>query len=963
MVPQHRHHALGKNIMTFASQIDNWTSAHQKPTRSEPSQHRSHDNNDTTALPPAACTDFRLRSFLDNGEGKTRSVDCSDLTKLHNNNTGEVVPIKVKHRINEDTPQLVIVADSLAPPGAIQSPELPADTPRTAVLPNLKQVNANARRPQNPPPANLHAKLLQGDGATDGLRPPHLSGSTLPVTGCDKKPLRLDNKARRKLSQLSQKQTSLWSGFKGDFHIPPGTHSAATHRNNMCPTGLARAHPAGDLLYEWSQYGCPTMTGHPWTKAEMEAAITRGPHKSSLTTEAIAHFTSEVEEKIAAGQARIVRWEDIRHNPPPQLKISPIAAVPHKSKAFRSILDLSFSLRLTDATAIPSVNSTTTKLAPRAAVDQLGHSLTRLIHAFAEADPNEKIFMAKWDVKDGFWRLDCAEGEEYNFAYVLPQPPGSPVTLVIPTSLQMGWVESPAYFSTASETSRDVSTSYCQAPIGSLPGHKFGKYIEGREDFAILPMTSPTDDNMKFLLEVFVDDFMSLVIATSQQQLLHVGTATMRGIHDVFPHCTDDDNDPISVKKMKNGDARFLTRKTLLGFDFDGVEKTIWLEESKRDALLLILKGWIRSSARSHAGIPFKTFESVTAKMRHAFTALPSGLGLLSPCNKILALRPHTVFLHQNNDLRVTILEMRVLLRESIAAPTKCRELVSGWPHLIGYSDASGIGFGGVVIGELDAVPPTVFRGQWPPDITKDLVSVTNPNGRLSISDLEMAGLVLLWLVIEAVAPTMAEKNFAMFSDNSPSVSWIDRMASKKSAIGAHLLRALTLRLKMKHCCPITPLHVAGKHNMMADCASRSFGRPSNWHCKSDADFKLLFNHLFPLPLQNTWSVFRPSKEICMRVISVLRMTPSSLDEWHRIPRIGQHTGEIGAPTSHLWAWTRISNIPRIPSGSESSPASPHEHERVTLAAENKSKLERYLQLSRPLARRSLWNVRETQSN
>jgi hypothetical protein len=28
--------------------------------------------------------------------------------------------------------------------------------------------------------------------------------------------------------------------------------------------------------------------------------------------------------------------------------------------------------------------------------------------------------MAKWDIKDGFWRMDCMEGEEWNFAYVLP---------------------------------------------------------------------------------------------------------------------------------------------------------------------------------------------------------------------------------------------------------------------------------------------------------------------------------------------------------------------------------------------------------------------------------------------------------------------------------------------------------------------------------------------------------------
>ncbi len=60
----------------------------------------------------------------------------------------------------------------------------------------------------------------------------------------------------------------------------------------------------------------------------------------------------------------------------------------------------------------------------------------------------------KWDIKDGFWRLDCQEGAEWNFAYVLPQAEGEPVRLVVSTSLQMGWIESPPYFCAASETGR-----------------------------------------------------------------------------------------------------------------------------------------------------------------------------------------------------------------------------------------------------------------------------------------------------------------------------------------------------------------------------------------------------------------------------------------------------------------------------------------------------------------------------
>lgn len=50
------------------------------------------------------------------------------------------------------------------------------------------------------------------------------------------------------------------------------------------------------------------------------------------------------------------------------------------------------------------------------AIDQIGHSLKRLIYAFAETGEDEKVFMAKKDIKDGFWRLDCQEGEEWNFA-------------------------------------------------------------------------------------------------------------------------------------------------------------------------------------------------------------------------------------------------------------------------------------------------------------------------------------------------------------------------------------------------------------------------------------------------------------------------------------------------------------------------------------------------------------------
>jgi hypothetical protein len=57
----------------------------------------------------------------------------------------------------------------------------------------------------------------------------------------------------------------------------------------------------------------------------------------------------------------------------------------------------------------------------------------------------------------------------------------------------------------------------------------------------------------------------------------------MHGIHDVFPPDEDNSNDPISEKKLKKGESRYETRKTLLGFDFDGEAKTMWLKDAKQE--------------------------------------------------------------------------------------------------------------------------------------------------------------------------------------------------------------------------------------------------------------------------------------------------------------------------------------------------------------------------------------------
>jgi hypothetical protein len=462
-------------------------------------------------------------------------------------------------------------------------------------------------------------------------------------------------------------------------------------------------------------------------------------------------------------------------------------------------------------------------------------------------------------------------------------------------------------------------------------------------------------EGFKYLLEVYVDDFMSLVIPTSEGQLRHVANAVMMGIHDVFPEDSEEEADPISLKKLKQGEGRYSTRKCILGFDFDGVDKTLWLEEEKRAMLLTILHRWLRGARRAHAGIPFKEFESVTAKIRHAFTALPAGKGLLSPCNWVLRVRPEVVYLHSSKGLLEAIADARTLLRESTSAPTRCKELVAGWPDYIGIQDASGQGVGGVIFGEHSACPPTVFRYEWPEDIKANIVTRENRGGGITNSDLEMAGLLFTWLVMEAVCGDLREKRVAVFSDNSPTVSWVKRLASRHSVVAAQLVRAMALRMKVNGACPITPVHIPGVENAITDIPSRSFGTVAEWYCKSDTELLTLFNARFPLPGQASWTVFRLTSRVFMRVISVLRTQDIALEEWRRLPKIGEHIGNIGAPMSHLWEWSLTFRQLDTSNECGSSQASQHASDGGALGEGSGSRLKQSLALLQPLDRRSLW--------
>ena len=386
----------------------------------------------------------------------------------------------------------------------------------------------------------------------------------------------------------------------------------------------------------------------------------------------------------------------------------------------------------------------------------------------------------------------------------------------------------------------------------------------------------------------------------------------------------------------------------------------MWLEEAKREKLLTVLKGWIRMASRER-GIAFAEFRSVTAKIRHAFTCIPQGVALLSPCNRILKREPRYVYLHRNEQLLRSIKGCRTLLRESFREPTRCRELTSRWPDFVGIVDASSHGVGGVVFGENSRCVPTVFRWQWPKEVTLDVKSADNPGGRISNSDLEMAGMVMAWLVVEGVGGDLTEKTIALVGDNTPSIGWINKLASKQSKVAEQLVQAIALLLKTRKACPLITAHIEGKKNEIADVPSRSFGSNKEWHCETNSQFLSLFNSLFPLPNQTSWTVFQMNHEAVTRITSILRMTHFELEEWRRLPTIGSHVGTIGSAFANLWHSIRTCRKRSSDTEWGRSWLSQSLYDRDSTGEELKCSVAQSLAQLLPSARRSQWPRESTQ--
>jgi hypothetical protein len=214
----------------------------------------------------------------------------------------------------------------------------------------------------------------------------------------------------------------------------------------------------------------------------------------------------------------------------------------------------------------------------------------------------------------------------------------------------------------------------------------------------------------------------------------------------------------------------------MIGFVFDGVKCTVHLPPAKTSAYIKETRVMLRQKT-----VPLKKLQMLVGKLWHASIILPAAKGFFLPLNDAMRGSPKLIGLGADSEVRRALEDLISLMHLLSLRPTHVRELVPDMPHHAGYHDAAAEGAGGVWFSLCDDTPPVVWGEEFPEDIAWEVVSVDSPKGRLTNLDLELAAEVL------AVRVALEQVNtkhtpLGKLCDNPPTVSWVDRMASKSKS-------------------------------------------------------------------------------------------------------------------------------------------------------------------------------------
>ena len=386
-----------------------------------------------------------------------------------------------------------------------------------------------------------------------------------------------------------------------------------------------------------------------------------------------------------------------------------------------------------------------------------------------------------------------------------------------------------------------------------------------------------------------MDDF--LLLSQTQSTATKVPRSALQAIDDVMlplaPHDSPSRKEPASVKKLLQGDAAWSTQKTILGWDIDTVAGTISLPPHRVDWLYALLDTVQPPRKR----LSLRQWHQILGELRSMAIALPGACGLFSVLQDALSHADrHRVRL--NRHVFASIADFRAIANSLHSRPTRLMELIPLTPSDVGACDACRDGMGGIWFDALDlAASPIVWRHPFPVTIQRDLITAEHRQGTISISDLELAGIIAHQGLL-AHHRHVHERTLWISGDNRASLAWATKGSSTSTSVRAYLLRLSALHQR-QHRYVARHHYIPGPVNAMADDTSRL------WHL-SDAELLTHFNLHYPQ--RTSWIMLPLPTELASSLIGALcRQQPSSAAALNA-PGPRQPLGRSGRPSVPAWA-------------------------------------------------------------
>ena len=661
-------------------------------------------------------------------------------------------------------------------------------------------------------------------------------------------------------------------------------------------------HPAAALLDHLRNYGAsvgPTTTS--WSLHELDEALKRGPHQSTLGKEMFVR--DEFADMVEAGHWLVLPYALVKYLP--SLRLSPTGVVPQKERRDRIIVDYTYS----------GVNQDTTALAPDSL--QFGHALTRYLEQLHRSDTRHgPVYMSKTDIADAFMQIWLDLHSIPTLAALLPLHDDETPLVALPLVLPMGWVHSPNHLCAVTETICDITNDRLQSDNINWDPHHLSPLADTPS--ALLPNTSaatnvpqvcsrgPLQRPCNFV-EVYMDDFIMACQlppfqrTASRNTLFHCIDTVLR------PLATSDiekRKEPNSTKKLLKGDASWSTVKIVLGWKIDTVRRTIELPEHRATQLLKIL-----DIPRHQHRTSLRKWQSLIGELRSMALALPGSRGLFSQLQSVLTSTAPGHRLLLTPAVHDQLDDLRWLANDLASRPTRWGEIIDSDPAFLGTVDACGVGMGGVWLDAAARHPPILWRHPFTPEIVALLISADRPQGSITNSDLEQAALVYHPDVLLHYHD-VRERTIAVLSDNTAAVSRELKGSTSVDSASAYLCRLSALHQR-QYRYRLQPSYLPGPLNTMADILSR------RWDL-TNTQILQLFDSVYPQA--HPWIFFHPTSDMSFSVTQALLMRPCPR-EFRPVDAPWQHpTPNAGTVSVNNTSWTPTCPLAPIQSrGSKSS--------------------------------------------